>query len=65
MRVDELGNWRPSRNKFGPLYFRTYHKHIPISEPEEDYDDRNALYALRFNLHAAALFPHETQYLQM
>ncbi|KAL8724602.1 MAG: hypothetical protein Q9181_006757 [Wetmoreana brouardii] len=53
----ELGNWRPERNKFSRCYFNAYHSHLPKSSPEGDYDDRNALYSLRFNLHAAALFP--------
>ncbi|KAH8589977.1 NADP-dependent oxidoreductase domain-containing protein [Bisporella sp. PMI_857] len=53
----EMGNWRPERNKFSRSYFNAYHSHIPKSFPEEDYDDRNALYAMRFNLQAAALFP--------
>ncbi|KAL7903975.1 Fructosamine kinase domain-containing protein [Trichoderma velutinum] len=42
----ELGNWRPERNRFTRRYFQAYHSHIPKSEPEEDYDDRNRLYAL-------------------
>ena len=25
---------------------REYHKHMPISPPEEDWDDRNLLYAM-------------------
>ncbi|KAK0652529.1 Fructosamine/Ketosamine-3-kinase [Cercophora newfieldiana] len=61
----ELGNWRPERNRFTSLYFQTYHSHIPKSEPVEDYDDRNALYGLRFNLHAATLFPNHAEFLQM
>ncbi|KAI1660619.1 NADP-dependent oxidoreductase domain-containing protein [Daldinia decipiens] len=61
----ELGNWRPERNKFTRRYFKAYHSHIPKSEPQEDYDDRNALYSLRFNLHAAAMFPHQGTFLQM
>lgn len=44
--LDELGNWRPERNKFTRRYFQAYHSHIPKAEPEEDYDDRNALYSL-------------------
>lgn len=31
---------------FSQRYFETYHTHIPKSAPEEDYDDRNALYCL-------------------
>ncbi|KAK3312545.1 Fructosamine kinase-domain-containing protein [Apodospora peruviana] len=61
----ELGNWRPARNQFTRRYFETYHSHIPKSQPEEDYDDRNALYALRFNLHAATLFPKQESFLVM
>ncbi|XDG08716.1 hypothetical protein ABKA04_008331 [Annulohypoxylon sp. FPYF3050] len=61
----ELGNWRPERNKFTRRYFQAYHSHIPKSEPQEDYDDRNALYSLRFNLHASAMFPHQETFLQM
>lgn len=44
---DELGNWRPERNKFSNSYFNAYRLYIPPAEPEEDYDDRNALYALQ------------------
>jgi len=44
--ADELGNWRPERNKFSRSYFNAYHSHFPKAAPEEDYDDRNALYAL-------------------
>ena len=44
--IDDLGNWRPERNKFCSIYFDTYHFHIPKSFPEEDYEDRNALYAM-------------------
>ena len=41
----ELGNWRPMRNKFTKAHFREYHKHFQISEPEEEFDDRNRLYS--------------------
>ncbi|KAI1134033.1 Fructosamine/Ketosamine-3-kinase [Hypoxylon sp. FL0543] len=61
----ELGNWRPDRNRFTRRYFEAYHSHIPKSEPQEDYDDRNALYSLRFNLHASAMFPQQETFLQM
>lgn len=46
MVADELGNWRPARNKFTSTYFKEYHKHVRRSEPVEDYDERNALYAM-------------------
>ena len=44
--IDELGNWRPERNKFTRSYFNAYHSYIPKAKPEEDYDDRNALYSM-------------------
>lgn len=44
---DELGNWRPERNRFSKSYFTAYRFHMPPAEPAEDYDDRNALYALQ------------------
>ncbi|OBT83586.1 hypothetical protein VE02_07995 [Pseudogymnoascus sp. 03VT05] len=61
----DLGNWRPERNKFSRSYFNAYHSHIPKSIPEDDYDDRNALYSIRFNLHAAALFPKMTSFREL
>lgn len=61
----EYGNWRPERNKFTPEYFDAYHSHIPKSAPKDDYDDRNALYAMRFNLNAATLSPGQKVYLDM
>ena len=42
-----------------------YHKFFPISAPEEDHDDRNALYAIRADLHASALYPGNTHYRSM
>ncbi|TGO54276.1 hypothetical protein BOTNAR_0272g00020 [Botryotinia narcissicola] len=53
----ELGNWRAKRNKFSKAYFDAYHAYIPKASPQEDYEDRIVLYSLRFNLHAASLFP--------
>ena len=55
-RVDELGTWRPVRYKLGKPYVEAYHKYFPISPPLEDHDDRNALYAIRYNLHASASY---------
>ncbi|KAK3302968.1 Fructosamine/Ketosamine-3-kinase [Chaetomium strumarium] len=61
----ELGNWLPERNWFGNAYFKAYHSHIEPMEPKEDYDDRIRLYAMKFNLHAATLFPNEESYLEL
>lgn len=40
----ELGNWRHPRNKFEAC-IKEYQSHFPISQPEEEFDDRNRLYA--------------------
>ncbi|SLM39144.1 Protein kinase-like domain [Lasallia pustulata] len=53
----EMAPWRPIRHKIGKPYVRAYHKHFPISAPEEDQDDRNALYCIRFNMCSSALYP--------
>ncbi|KAH0563490.1 hypothetical protein GP486_001941 [Trichoglossum hirsutum] len=53
----ELGPWRPTRHKIGKSYVHVYHKHFPISAPEEDFDDRNTLYCIRFNMCSSALYP--------
>ena len=44
--TDELAPWRPTRHKIGKLYVTEYLKHFPMSEPAEDFDDRNALYCM-------------------
>ena len=44
--IADLGPWRAPRYRLGRPYMKEYHKHIPISLPEEDWDDRNLLYAL-------------------
>ena len=61
----EMGTWRPVRYKLGRPYMEAYHKFFPISAPEEDHDDRNALYAIRADLHASALYPGNTRYRSM
>lgn len=61
----ELGNWRPERNLFSQRYFKAYHSYTPKSAPEEDYDDRNALYSLRFNANGATIFPGRTECFDM
>ncbi len=76
--ADELGNWRPERNKFSRSFFMAYHSHVPKASPVEDYEHRNVLYSMqvdtdatrrptaysysRFNLHAASLFPDVSSY---
>ncbi|KAF2995957.1 hypothetical protein E8E14_002277 [Neopestalotiopsis sp. 37M] len=52
----EFGQWMPACNRFGAEYLAAYHSHVPISQPEEDYQGRLDLYKLRFNTHVSALF---------
>lgn len=39
----EASSWRATRYRFNGAHLGAYHKLIPISEPAEDHDDRNAL----------------------
>lgn len=52
----ELGTWRSPHYRIGKPYLRAYHKKYPKSEPVEDWDDRNALYSIMFNLHESVLY---------
>ncbi|KAL7950209.1 Fructosamine kinase domain-containing protein [Trichoderma barbatum] len=61
----ELGNWRPNRNKFTGIYLEEYLSCVRPSRPEEDFDDRNALYSVKFNLQAAAIYPKKEEFLPM
>ncbi|KAI4280194.1 MAG: hypothetical protein L6R38_004637 [Xanthoria sp. 2 TBL-2021] len=58
----DLGPWRAPRYRLGRSYMKEYHNHIPISVPVEDWDDRNALYAMRYDLLVSALFPEEPKF---
>jgi protein-ribulosamine 3-kinase len=46
----ELGMWRREIIGFGKPYFKQYLRNMPPSEPVEQWDDRNALYSLKFKL---------------
>lgn len=46
----ELGIWRREMVRFGNPYFEEYLRNFPPSEPVEQFDDRNALYVLKFDL---------------
>ncbi|KAF3007313.1 hypothetical protein E8E14_005157 [Neopestalotiopsis sp. 37M] len=58
----EMAPWRPARQKMGKAYVEAYLKHFPPSDPVEDFDGRNALYALRFNLCSSGLYPGNLNY---
>ena len=42
----DLGSWRSPRYRLGGHYLKEYQRVMEISEPKQDWDDRNALYAV-------------------
>lgn len=50
----DMTSWRSARYRTNRHHQTAYHKFIEISEPIEDRDDRNALYALRNNITVSA-----------
>ena len=42
----DLGSWRAPRYKMGRTLLEEYKRVMGMSEPEEEWDDRNALYAM-------------------
>lgn len=58
----ETGNWRAPRHKLSSKeYIQAYQKHFPISEPLEDWDARNRLYSLTYNIGNALYIPGSDQ----
>ncbi|KAJ9609218.1 hypothetical protein H2200_006990 [Cladophialophora chaetospira] len=47
----EIGDWRCDYNKIhNKVYTRTYLRHYGPSEPREEWDDRNRLYCIYYNI---------------
>lgn len=46
MYADDLDNMAVPRYRLGRHWMREYHRNFPISDPEEDYEDRNTVYAM-------------------
>ncbi|KAI9848522.1 MAG: hypothetical protein M1837_007191 [Sclerophora amabilis] len=61
----DLGSWRAPRYRMGRPFLKEYENLMGKSEPEEDWDDRNALYALRYDLLNSALFPNDIKFRKM
>ncbi|KLU86621.1 hypothetical protein MAPG_05633 [Magnaporthiopsis poae ATCC 64411] len=58
----DTGNWRAPRHRLSdPAYIQCYKKSIPPSEPVEDWDARNVLYSLPYNVGNAVYVPGSTQ----
>lgn len=45
--ADELGSFRVPRYRLGLQWLKEYNKHFPISEPQDDFDDRNLIYSMQ------------------
>lgn len=56
-RIDDLGMFRQARYRTNKSHIRAYHKLMEISHPAEDFEDRNALYALRVDLEVSIGWP--------
>jgi protein-ribulosamine 3-kinase len=57
----ELGMWRREVIRFGKAYFRQYLRNFPPSEPVEQWDDRNRLYSIKYNLSQAMAWPASSE----
>ncbi|KAJ8133463.1 hypothetical protein O1611_g173 [Lasiodiplodia mahajangana] len=58
----ELGIMRPLENEWATECMESYHQHIPKAEPQDDWDARNALYAIRAIIHDSALWPEKREF---
>lgn len=56
----ELGMWRRVVVKFDQPYIKCYRSLVKSSEPENQWDDRNRLYSIKFNMGHVASFPKHT-----
>jgi len=58
----DIGNWRAPRHRVSSkAYIDNYKCHFPVSEPIEDWDARNRLYSLTFNIGNAMYVPESQQ----
>lgn len=61
----EMAAWRPIRHLIGRQFMKAYFNYFPVSAPEEDQDDRNLLYYLRWDIKSSALFSGNLRYRNM
>jgi protein-ribulosamine 3-kinase len=55
-------NWRAIRHRLSNnVYIRNYKRNFPVSEPVEDWDARNLLYSLTFNIGNTIYIPGSQQ----
>ncbi|KAJ3535029.1 hypothetical protein NM208_g7305 [Fusarium decemcellulare] len=61
----EIGKWRPVRFQIGQEYVEEYHKLIPKADPIDEWEDRNILYSIRFNLISSAHYAGDSSSRQL
>ena len=58
----DTGNWRAPRHRLSnKAYIREYRSRFPVSPPEDDWDARNLLYSLTFNIGNTIYIPGSNQ----
>lgn len=58
----DTGNWRAPRHRLSQkMYIREYKSRFPVSPPEDDWDARNILYSLTFNIGNTIYIPGSSQ----
>ncbi|KAF9733300.1 hypothetical protein PMIN03_009121 [Paraphaeosphaeria minitans] len=61
----DLGSMATPRYRLGRHWMKEYHRFFPISAPEEDYEDRNLLYAISGHFCASTLYPDNNHFRKM
>jgi hypothetical protein len=54
--IADLGICRNPRYRLGKPYIDEYLKHMPVSEPIEDFHARNALYAFKYHVLLSVIY---------
>ncbi|RYP92351.1 hypothetical protein DL770_001553 [Monosporascus sp. CRB-9-2] len=58
----DLAICRNPRYRLGKPYIKQYWKRIPISEPEEDFEDRNAVYAMKYHVLLSIMYSEDGRF---
>ncbi|KAI0131938.1 Fructosamine kinase-domain-containing protein [Xylariales sp. AK1849] len=61
----DLGICRNARYKLGPPCIREYFKRVPISEPTEDFEGRNAVYAMKYHALLSVMYTKDKRFRQV
>ncbi|KAK7917294.1 Fructosamine/Ketosamine-3-kinase [Apiospora marii] len=61
----DVGSMATPRYQLGRDWMEEYHKVFPKSAPEDDYEDRNALYAISGHFCASTLYPENKNFRKM